>query len=306
MTVSTGIRRMLIFLGVATLLVTAAAFTITWYSPGTAGEETAINASEDTVEEISTSNSSQEANGAGARMRPDLFSTMVGAGAARGEAPYASTVEELLEKGLNEAEASPTHIAIRGTAATDSIRCSWRGIARTQVQREEALRFWLDLETTESLPTADAAYETLFQHLEESNVVYPTTLVSNVKSLAYGGLTREYLYLTCFADFTIQEHLLGTATGASNITVAYDRMMEERSYPLYQRAYDTGELGDSIRMSEAEYQDYLLEMQQLWESYLSIILEGEGRRSFPGSHGRTQLRSLRSMAGHRPMGTRRS
>ena len=43
-----------------------------------------------------------------------------------------ATVEELLEKGLYLAEASPAHLAIRGTASGDTVRCAWRGIARTR------------------------------------------------------------------------------------------------------------------------------------------------------------------------------
>ena len=43
----------------------------------------------------------------------------------------ASSVEDLLEKGLFLMEASPAHIAIRGTTQQDSVRCQWRGTART-------------------------------------------------------------------------------------------------------------------------------------------------------------------------------
>ena len=58
----------------------------------------------------------------------------------------AATVEEVLEHGLRLAGASPVHLAIRGTAAANSTRCDWRGIARTAGQREDAIRFWLGLD----------------------------------------------------------------------------------------------------------------------------------------------------------------
>ena len=58
----------------------------------------------------------------------------------------AATVEEVIEKGLRLAGASPVHLAIRGTAAANSTRCDWRGIARTAGQREDAIRFWLGLD----------------------------------------------------------------------------------------------------------------------------------------------------------------
>ena len=48
-----------------------------------------------------------------------------------------STVEELLAAGLHLAGASPVHLAIRGTAGAATVRCAWRGIARTAAQRED-------------------------------------------------------------------------------------------------------------------------------------------------------------------------
>ena len=72
-----------------------------------------------------------------------------------------STVEELLEDGLYGAGASPVHLAIRGTPAADSVRCGWRGIARTAQQREDAIRFWLRLDATEAIPSV-GALEILF------------------------------------------------------------------------------------------------------------------------------------------------
>ena len=67
----------------------------------------------------------------------DLFGRG-GTGEATTTAGGVPTVEELLEKGLYLAEASPAHLAIRGTASGDTVRCAWRGIARTTVQREDA------------------------------------------------------------------------------------------------------------------------------------------------------------------------
>ena len=55
----------------------------------------------------------------------NLFSgTAGGAGYVRGPE---STVEEVLERGLELADASPVHIVVRGASAADSIRCGWRG-----------------------------------------------------------------------------------------------------------------------------------------------------------------------------------
>ena len=71
------------------------------------------------------------------------------AAAAVGTAP---SVEELLEDGQYLTGASPVHLAIRGTPAATSVRCAWRGVARTAQQREAAIRFWLQLGADGAIP----------------------------------------------------------------------------------------------------------------------------------------------------------
>ena len=88
----------------------------------------------------------------------DLFSGSGGHGAAYSIAE-ASSVEEVLEQGLRSAGASPVHIALRGTASADSVRCGWRGIARTAEQRADAIRYWLGLDVDEAVP--DPSYAVL-------------------------------------------------------------------------------------------------------------------------------------------------
>ena len=58
------------------------------------------------------------------------FAPLAGSGAAL-ELPPAGSVEEVLEEGLHLAGASPVHLAVRGTADEGSLRCEWRGVART-------------------------------------------------------------------------------------------------------------------------------------------------------------------------------
>ena len=43
-----------------------------------------------------------------------------------------ATVEEVLEKGLRLAEASPVHLAVRGTGVSSSTRCDWRALPHTR------------------------------------------------------------------------------------------------------------------------------------------------------------------------------
>ena len=54
-----------------------------------------------------------------------------------GDDSTASSVEEVLEKGLYQSGASPVHIVIEGAAETGSVRCHWRGMAMTLSQREK-------------------------------------------------------------------------------------------------------------------------------------------------------------------------
>ena len=60
----------------------------------------------------------------------DLFSSGVGGGAAADPVEPPS-LEEVLEQGLALAEASPVQMAVRGSTEDGSVRCEWRGVART-------------------------------------------------------------------------------------------------------------------------------------------------------------------------------
>ena len=168
-------------------------------------------------------------------------------GGARSPSVEIPSVEDVLEKGLRLAEASPVHIAVRGRAAANSVRCEWRGIARTLQQRANAVRFWLGLSTSDTLPTAPYL-ETLFKvTFDTLKPAYRETATSNFLAIARGGLSEEYLFLTCYADYTIREYLLGA--GPSTITVAYDRMGEVHSYELYRKEHAAGTFGTAALRS---------------------------------------------------------
>ena len=63
------------------------------------------------------------------RILPDLFSRGARGGAASGGDTNAASTEDVLERGLRLAGASPVHIAFLGTAAEGSVRCEWCSIA---------------------------------------------------------------------------------------------------------------------------------------------------------------------------------
>ena len=117
------------------------------------------------------------------------------------------TVEDLLAKGLAIAEVTPVHLVIRGTAQPDSVRCEWRGVARTPEQREAAIRFWLALDERDPLPSAAETERLFMEKLDQGSPLYPETIGANFKALARGGLSTNYLFLTCYVDYTVQEFL---------------------------------------------------------------------------------------------------
>ena len=134
-----------------------------------------------------------------------------------------ATVEEVLEKGLRLAEASPVHLAVRGSGGQQfyPLRLA-RHCARTLAQREAAIRFWLGLAATDTVPSA-SFLEVLFTvTLDTLNPEYKETAKSNFLAIARGGLSTEYLFLTCYVDFTASEYLLGA--GPTTVTLTYDRM----------------------------------------------------------------------------------
>ena len=195
---------------------------------------------------------------AGSRFLPDLFASPLDRNSAYSGGENTSTVEDTLEMGLQLAGASPVHLAIRGIAQPDSVRCKWRDVARTSEQREQAIRFWLDLDADDKLPSPTETESLLLSATEHANPVYPATVRANLRSLARGGTSTEYQFLVCYIDFTVSEYLLGTGlTGVTTLTVAYDRVSEERSYDLYRLAHTAGEFGNQELFTEAEYQVYL-------------------------------------------------
>ena len=149
-------------------------------------------------------------------------------------------------------------LAVRGTASSQSVRCDWRGIARTPEQREEAIRFWLGLGEDDTIP--EASYlETLFTIvLGTLGPEFQETAKSNLLAIARGGLSTDYLFLTCYADYSVHEYLLGD--GPSSLTVAYDRMGEAQSYDLYRREHEAGQFGEEPLLSRGEYESSLLEI----------------------------------------------
>ena len=202
----------------------------------------------------------------------DLFSR--GISAAYGY-EASSSVEDVLEKGLLLSEASPVHIVVRGRALEHSLRCGWRGIARTAQQREDAIRFWLGKADDEPLPSAGQIETEFMSHVNQVSARYRDFVAASFISIARGGLSADLLILTCYADYEVSGYLLGT--GMSKLTVAYDGVDQVRSYDLYSRSHAAGEFGPAIStplMARVEYEEVLEERMWRAEAALSDIVEG--------------------------------
>ena len=124
----------------------------------------------------------------------DLFSPPAGGGAAYEHEVGTTSVEELLDYGLQLAGVSPVHLAARGVASSDTVRCEWRGIARTLQQREEAIRFWLGLSETDAIPSATEVERRFMEDLDRTSPAYPQTVRSNFRAMARGVTCPQALY----------------------------------------------------------------------------------------------------------------
>ena len=190
----------------------------------------------------------------------------------------AATVEELLEQGLALANVSPVHLAVRGTPGAAAVRCAWRGIARTAAQREGAIRYWLRLGADDAIPSV-AYVEALFAvTLDALNPEYRETAKSNFLAIARGGLSEEYLFLTCFADYTVSNYLLGA--GATSVTVAYDKQGEAWSYELYRREHEAGTFGTEALQARGDYEASLQAKVVAAEEALAAEIGGKERIVF--------------------------
>ena len=173
------------------------------------------------------------------------------------------TVEEILEKGLRLSEASPVHIAFRGAASKGSFRCAWRGVARTAGQREGAIRLWLGIEEDDPLPPAADIENQMSAYLGALGAAIPW--YRSFLGLARGGLVDEYQFLTCYADYHVQEYLLGS--GPAVVTVAYDHLGTAGSYEIYTELHAAGLYGGGELQGEDEYaaliQETLLTMEAI-------------------------------------------
>ena len=185
----------------------------------------------------------------------------------------APSVEEVLEKGLYLLEASPVHIVFEGRTLPGTVRCHWRGTARTLSQREKSIRFWLSKDDDEPLPSPIALEAEFMSHVEGVAPRYRPYVAAQFLPLARGGFSDELLRMTCYADYTVSRFTLGSGPGS--VTVVYNIYSGgSRSYDLYKRSHAAGEFSSGTLTTESEYEQMLARQVSKVQGTLADILEG--------------------------------
>ena len=180
---------------------------------------------------------------------------VIGGGASHGAAfglpPDAPSVEGVLEKGPRESGQTPVHIAIRGIAQSESVRCDWHSVVRTLDYRENEIRFWLAIDEDEALPAPSEVERRLMSHVNGMRADHRPEWTAWASALANGGVSSEYNRLKCYADYAVQGYVLGN--GPRAFTVAYDRHERGPSYDLYSRAHAAGAYRGAAKLAQAEH-----------------------------------------------------
>ena len=185
------------------------------------------------------------------------------------------STEDVLEKGLYAAGASPTHIAFRGAVEESGVRCDWRGSARTLAQREQEIRFWLGKDDSVTLPSPEQVETEFMSYINGVSPQYLDYVKALYVPIARGGLSTDILILTCFADYTASEYLLGSGPLSPNkLSVAYDKMGEVHSYDLYRLEHEANRFGDEPLQTRGEYENWLLELVTTTEEFLTGLIGG--------------------------------
>ena len=83
---------------------------------------------------------------------------------------------------------------------------------------------------------------------------YRETARAKFRAIARGGESMDYLFLSCFAGYSVTDFLLGSGTTPATVTVAYDRMDEAASYDLYVREHEAGTYGTDPLQTRGAYE----------------------------------------------------
>ena len=148
-------------------------------------------------------------------------------------------------------------------------------MARTAQQREDAIRFWLGLGEEETLPSTVQVKADFMSYVNQMSSRYRDYVGASYRAISQGGLSNDIPVLACYAEYAVQEYLLGS--GPSTVTVAYDLVDDIRSYELYRLSHAAGEFGPPTTtplMNGAEYAEMLNQIVRDGEEAFAGVLDG--------------------------------
>ena len=203
----------------------------------------------------------------------NLFPGNVGAMGAAAHSSHRDgpTVEEILEgKDDSGLSGPPVHMAFRGTASWDSVRCTWNGHAMTAAQRKEAVHFWLGFDEQKPLPPAVELERVFMGYLSGTSPQHLPKLAADFGVLWRGGFTDESLRLGCYVEYAVHEYVLGT--GPRAVIVAYPRYDVVPSWEVHRQTLELSQESLGMPQDRESYAEHLQTTADSGEESLREII----------------------------------
>ena len=154
--------------------------------------------------------------------------------AAGPHSPETATVEQILEEGRPWTGLGGTHIVLRGVVTAESIRCHWIGRAFPPLDTSDLWTFITGKETAEEMPAREEIEEILRPLTSPTGEGPVTREGALINHLLEGGYSEDLLQLMCYADYHVNEYLMGT--GPEKVTVAYNSIYTEVGWEVLKKA----------------------------------------------------------------------
>ena len=176
--------------------------------------------------------------------------------AAGPHSPETATVEQILEEGRPWTGLGGTHIVLRGVVTAESIRCHWIGRAFPPLDTSDLWTFITGKETAEEMPAREEIEEILRPLTSPTGEGPVTREGALINHLLEGGYSEDLLQLMCYADYHVNEYLMGT--GPEKVTVAYNSIYTEVGWEVLKKASAMAVYTDEKPLDREQYEQELL------------------------------------------------
>jgi hypothetical protein len=153
------------------------------------------------------------------------------------------------------------------------------------------------IDDDDPLPSPEEVERRFMAYVNSMEPVFRPTWTANITAIAQGGINTEYVFLTCYADYTVNEYLLGA--GPSALTLAYDTGIRMPSYVLYERAHAAGALGGDAKLTAAAYAGRIQGIVGAAESQFGAARDNRESVVFlapMGAHGNVAVEAWQAVA----------